>query len=87
MKVPANFENEACIIMFLGDNWVNNPLQAGCLMKYAKHEFNPLKPIGYFIAHQVQHSEILRFANRLCLCVSDGAQNKNRLFPYTIPSD
>jgi hypothetical protein len=53
MKIPANFENEACIIMFLGDNGVNNPLQAGYLIKYVKHEINLLKPIGYFIPHQV----------------------------------
>jgi hypothetical protein len=64
MEVPANFENETCIITFLGDNWLNNPVQAGCLIKYVKHEINPLKTIGYFTPHQVEHSEILRSANR-----------------------
>jgi hypothetical protein len=53
MKVPANLENEAYIAMCLGDSWVNNPLQSGSLIKCVKHEINPLKPIGYFIPHQV----------------------------------
>ena len=37
--------------------------------------------------HQVWHSEILRSAHTVYLCVVYGSQNKQRLFPYTTLTD
>jgi len=38
---------------------------------------------GYIMYHQARHSQILRSAHTVYLCVLCGSQNKQRLFPYT----
>jgi hypothetical protein len=49
--------------------------------------FNSLKPSGYYMYHQVQHSAILLSAHTLYLCVLCGYQNKQRLFHCTALTD
>jgi len=49
--------------------------------------FNPLKPSGYYMYHQVLHSAILPSAHTAYLCVLCGSENKQRLFPYTALTD
>jgi len=45
--------------------------------------FNPSKPSGHYMYHQVKHSAILRSAHTVYLCVLCGSQNKQRLVPLT----
>jgi len=49
--------------------------------------YSPSKPSGYFNYHYVSHSQILRSAHTLYLCVLCGSQNKQPLFPYTTLTD
>jgi hypothetical protein len=46
-----------------------------------------LQPSGYYTYHQVKHSQILRSAHTVYLCVLCGSQNKQPLFPYTALTD
>jgi len=43
---------------------------------------NPLKPSGYFMYHQDQHSKILHSAHTVYLHVLSRSQNKHQLFPH-----
>jgi len=45
--------------------------------------FNPPKPSGNYMYHQFTHSQIVRSAHTVYLCVLYGSENKQRLFPYT----
>ena len=49
--------------------------------------FNPSKPSGYFIHHQVQHSKILSSAHTVYFCVLCCSPSKQRLFRYTVLND
>jgi len=37
--------------------------------------------------HQIKHSQILRSAHTVYLCVLCGSENKQRLFPYAALTD
>ena len=50
----------------------------------ARYGLDNLYVIQY---QQVQHSEILRSAHTVYLCVLCGSENKQRLFPYTALND
>ena len=56
-------------------------------LRFLFSHFNPLKPSGQYMYHQVYHSAILHSAHTLCLCVLCGSQNKQPLFPYTTLTD
>ena len=49
--------------------------------------FNLLKPTGYVLHQQVQHSRIVRSAHTVYLCVLCGSENKQRLFHCTALTD
>jgi hypothetical protein len=51
------------------------------------HSTDPLKPSGNFVHHRVQHSQILRSAHTVHLCVLYGSENKQRLFHCTALND
>jgi len=48
---------------------------------------DPLKPSGHCMYHQLEHTQILRSAHTVYLCVLYGSQNKQQLFPYTTLTD
>ena len=48
---------------------------------------NKLRFSGYFIYHQVEHSQIPRSAHTVYLYVLCGSQNKQRLLLYTTLTD
>jgi hypothetical protein len=50
-------------------------------------EVNSLQPSAHYMYRQVWHSQILRSAHTVYLCVLCGSQNKQRLFPYTALTD
>jgi hypothetical protein len=51
-----------------GGNWVNNPVQAGCLIKYVKHEIKTLSPLVtlYYTRLNIQKFYVLATD---CVCV------------------
>ena len=49
--------------------------------------FRLSKPGGYYMYHQVQHSQILRSAHTVYLCVLCGSENRQRLFHCTTLTD
>jgi hypothetical protein len=46
-----------------------------------------IKPSGYYMYHHVYHSQILRSAHTVYLCVLCASQNKQRLFHCTTLTD
>ena len=55
-----------------------------CLVKYM---LNPCKAQWSLYEPPVYHSQILRSAHTVYLCVLYGSENKQRLFPYTALTD
>jgi len=51
------------------------------------NHFSPSNPCRHYMYYQVYHSQTLRSAHTLYLCVLYGSQNKQRLFPYTTLTD
>jgi hypothetical protein len=47
----------------------------------------PLESSGYYMYHQAKHSQILRSAHTVYLCVLCGSENKQRLFHCTALTD
>jgi hypothetical protein len=47
------------------------------------HLLNSIKSSRYYIYHMLQHTKALHSSQTVYLCVPDGSQNKQRLFPQT----